>query len=66
MIFRNTGDADCQIDYEKDETKIYNVYGSNYYFYDFPGTNDPFGYTSVENKNNLGEEHYEFEKLLKK
>ena len=62
----NTGDADCQIDYEKDETKIYNVYGSNYYFYDFPGTSDPFGYTSVENKNNLGEEHYEFEKLLKK
>lgn len=53
-------------DYIQFETMVYNVYGASYGFYSCPGTTDVFGYTSNELRSQLGEDHYEFERLLEK
>ncbi len=61
----STGDASDKNDYITMKTKINNVYGSSYTFTSFNGSNDPFGYTSAQNRETLGEDHYEFTKILK-
>ena len=63
--FITTGNKWQQSDYIPFETMIYNGHGS-YGFYDFPGGSDPFGYTSNELRSELGEDHYEFSRLLQK
>lgn len=48
--------------YKQHTTEISNKYGSNYTFYCFPDTNsDPFGYTSKEERERLGDNCYSFE-----
>ena len=48
--------------YEQHKTIIKNVYGGTYTFYSFPDTNsDPFGYTSEDNRTELGDFHYDFD-----
>ena len=61
----SSGDVYSKEDYIKDETKINNVYGAKYTFYSFPSpTSDPFGYSSEQKKAELGEDHYEFDRIL--
>lgn len=51
-------------DYQQHITKIENVYGSSYTFYCFPASNsDPFGYTSQEKRNELGDDCYSIDSL---
>lgn len=48
--------------YEQHKTIIKNVYDGTYTFYSFPDTNsDPFGYTSEDNRTELGDFHYDFD-----
>lgn len=64
ISYITTGDKWNPSDYQQFETMVYNVYGSSYGFYDFPGTNDAFGWTDNELRASLGEDHYEFENIL--
>lgn len=55
----NKSDRDA---YEANKTIIKNKYGSTYTFYSFPDTNsDPFGYTSEDNRTEIGDFHYDFD-----
>lgn len=50
--------------YKQHTTILKNVYGSTYTFYSFPtSTSDPFGYTSSENRERLGDDCYSFSQL---
>lgn len=42
----STGSVRNKADYKQDQTIIHNRYGSTYTFWDFPHTEDPFGYTA--------------------
>lgn len=56
-VNKNNRDA-----YEKNKTIIKNTYGATYTFYSFPDTNsDPFGYTSEDKRDELGDFHYDFD-----
>ena len=56
-VNKNNRDA-----YEKNKTIIKNKYGSTYTFYSFPDTDsDPFGYTSEDKRDELGDFHYDFD-----
>lgn len=48
------------------ETKVKNVYGGAYTYYDSPGTSDTFGYTNEALREKYGDAHYEFERLLER
>ena len=52
----NTGEVSDRNDYIPDETIISNVYGSDFIFYGYEGSSDPFGY-KYYNKQNIGDEH---------
>lgn len=66
ISFITTGDKFSKADYIPFETMVYNCYSADYGFYGFMGTDDVFGYTSNELREKLGEEHYEFERLLER
>lgn len=45
--------------YQPNVTKLNNVYGASYTFFSFPDANsDPFGYTSEENRQRIGDDFY--------
>ena len=54
----DTGSVSNTKDYIPFKTKITNDYGSTYTFYGFPAE-DPFGYTSEENRSRIGDAHYD-------
>ena len=48
--------------YKQFETVIKNKYEATYTFYSFPDTNsDPFGYTSEENREEIGDFYYDYD-----
>lgn len=54
--------VEARSQYVQHITKMRNVYGADYTFYSFPDSNsDPFGYTSQENREKIGDFYYEFE-----
>lgn len=51
--------------YQSHTTVLNNKYGSTYTFYSFPTeTSDPFGYTSEENRQRIGDDCYSFDQIL--
>ena len=55
-------DKNDRTEYKQFETIIENKYDSTYTFYSFPDADsDPFGYTSEENREELGDFHYDFD-----
>ncbi len=50
--------------YQSHVTVLNNKYGSTYTFYSFPtATSDPFGYTSEENRQRIGDDCYSFSQI---
>ena len=59
----HTGEVSDRNDYIPNETIISNIYGSDFIFYGYEGSSDPFGY-KYYNKQNIGDEHYTYERVL--
>lgn len=62
----STGNKWNASDYHQFETMVYNCYGASYGYYGRPGTTDVFGWSNNQYRAELGEDHYEFEKILTK
>ena len=57
-------DVNDKSQYKQHVTVLNNRYGSTYTFYSFPtSTSDPFGYTSAENRERIGDDCYSFSQL---
>ncbi len=57
-------DVNDKSQYQQHVTVLNNRYGSTYTFYSFPtSSSDPFGYTSKENRERIGDDCYSFSQI---
>ncbi len=58
-------DVNDKSQYQQHVTVLKNRYGSTYTFYSFPTpTSDPFGYTSEENRERIGDDCYSYDQIM--